>query len=273
MPVLAISSQVVAGHVGNSAAQFVLQALGHEVWAVPTVLLSHHPGHGAPKGRSTSPQELENLLDSLWEGGWMDQVSGVMAGYFTSEDQIKIAAATIARLKKLRSDLPVLIDPIMGDEGAVYVADAVPDAIREQLMPLATITTPNLFELCVLTQTSWPMAQDADIAALARGFIAVETLVTSVPGTSKEFISSKLVTATDETLFETRRVTSAPNGVGDVTAAAYLALRLNGKDAPDAASAATEIVRHLVASSVSEGLKELPLVTNRQIIASIAEGT
>lgn len=270
MTILAISSQVVAGHVGNSAAQFVLQTLGHDVWAVPTVLLSHHPGHGAPAGRSTSPQELENLLASLWDGGWMDQVQAVMTGYFTSPDQITAAAETITRLKRMTDDLPVLADPIMGDDGTVYVADGVPDAIHDQLLPLATMTTPNLFELSILTGTPWPLPADTDIAALARSLGPVETLVTSAPGTTGATISTRLVCGSTTDVFETERISSPPNGVGDVTAAAYLGLRLNGKDSRQAAAGSTEIVRQLIAAANAGGLKELPLIARRSIITSTA---
>jgi pyridoxine kinase len=51
MNVLTMQSQVVYGHVGNSAASFVLQRLGHDVWQVPTVLYSNHLGKPTFKGR------------------------------------------------------------------------------------------------------------------------------------------------------------------------------------------------------------------------------
>ena len=44
--VLAISSHVVRGAVGLAATVPALQYLGHEVWALPTVLLSSRPGLG-----------------------------------------------------------------------------------------------------------------------------------------------------------------------------------------------------------------------------------
>ena len=37
MKILSIQSSVAYGHVGNSAAVFPLQRLGHEVWPVNTV--------------------------------------------------------------------------------------------------------------------------------------------------------------------------------------------------------------------------------------------
>lgn len=42
--IISIQSQVVHGHVGNSAAILPMQARGLNVAAVPTTLLSNHPG-------------------------------------------------------------------------------------------------------------------------------------------------------------------------------------------------------------------------------------
>ena len=50
MNILSIQSAVAYGHVGNSAAVFPLQRIGHEVWPVHTVNFSNHTGYGAWKG-------------------------------------------------------------------------------------------------------------------------------------------------------------------------------------------------------------------------------
>ena len=47
MNILSIQSWVAYGHVGNAAAVFPMQRLGHEVWAVNTVQFSNHPGTAA----------------------------------------------------------------------------------------------------------------------------------------------------------------------------------------------------------------------------------
>ena len=48
--VVAISSHVARGSVGNRAIVFALESLGFPVWSVPTVTLPWHPGHGpAPR--------------------------------------------------------------------------------------------------------------------------------------------------------------------------------------------------------------------------------
>ena len=65
MNILSIQSSVVFGHVGNSAARFALQRLGLDVWAVPTVLLSNHPGHGRFRGEATAEPGSESALNNL----------------------------------------------------------------------------------------------------------------------------------------------------------------------------------------------------------------
>lgn len=273
MTILAISSQVVAGHVGNSAAQFVLQTLGHEVWAIPTILLSHHPGHGEPAGRGTPATEIDALLESLWTGGWMDHITAVMTGYFTGSDQIDAAARTISRLKNAKPDLPVLVDPILGDNGTVYVHESVPAALRDTLMPLATITTPNLFELTTLTGLPWPTDDRARINEAALSLKAAEVLVTSAPGTAPETIATLVYARDEEMTLETRRTPSPPNGIGDVMAASYLGLRLRGRDQRSASKAASEIVSELIGTASREGLAELALVSAGDAIRKIADST
>jgi hypothetical protein len=44
--VIVVSSHVARGSVGNRAAVFALETLGFPIWAVPTVILPWHPGHG-----------------------------------------------------------------------------------------------------------------------------------------------------------------------------------------------------------------------------------
>ena len=57
----------------------------------------------------------------------------------------------IARIKAAKPGIAVLVDPVIGDAGRLYVAQATAEAIRDALLPLATIATPNLFELSWLT--------------------------------------------------------------------------------------------------------------------------
>ena len=56
--ILSVQSSVAYGHVGNSAAVFPLQRLGHEVWPVLTVHFSNHTGYGAWRGPLLDPADV-----------------------------------------------------------------------------------------------------------------------------------------------------------------------------------------------------------------------
>jgi pyridoxine kinase len=39
-----------------------------------------------------------------------------------------------------------VLDPVMGDDGKIYVSPTIPPLYRDVLLPLADIVTPNQFE-------------------------------------------------------------------------------------------------------------------------------
>ena len=234
--VLCISSQTVYGPVGNSAAVPALQAGGHEVMQIPTVVLSNHPGHGTPAGQATSAELLEDMLAALNRINAFDKLDAVMTGYFTSAAQVVAVAKQISTLKAARESLHVLVDPVIGDHGALYVPLDVAEAIRDHLLPLATITTPNLFELTWLT--------GSEIVADAVNYLNVaETIVTSVPQGSDALTTILYINGTNKTHIMPRHE-KVPHGTGDFLAGCYLAGRLdkNVERAFEAAMAKLETV-------------------------------
>lgn len=218
--ILAISSQVAFGPVGNSAAVPALQAKGHAVMAVPTVTLSNHPGHGVPAGFRTTPGDLAAILARATSFAAVD---AVMTGYFASPEQIVEVAAVIRTLRDKNPDLYVLVDPVMGDGGRLYVPIEVAEAIRGELLPLATCLTPNRFELEWLT--GFLAGTIANAIAAARALNIAEVLATSIPAPGDELAT---VIVTPETHGEQLRPLrdQVPHGTGDFLAGCYLAERL-----------------------------------------------
>jgi pyridoxine kinase len=207
---------VVFGSVGLSAIVPALQAAGHEVLAVPTVLLSNHPGLGKPQGNAV---DIATLLAGADAAGGLAAIDAVITGYFANPAQVHSTAELIARLHSAH----VLVDPVLGDNARLYVPEDIAIAIRDQLLPLASIATPNAFELAWLTSRS--LDSGAAIAAAARKLAVPEVLVTSARVTP-EAITTTLVTdgeAIDHTMTTFARV---PNGTGDFLAGQYLGARL-----------------------------------------------
>src|SRR5207237_6184509 len=141
--VLAGASGGVRGADGRAAAGPALAYLGDEVWALPTVLPSSRPGLGRLAKRDTPAAELTDMLSALEVDGCWPSLDAVLTGYFTSPQGVVAAAEAVGRIKAAKPGIPVLVDPVVGDAGRLYVAQAPAEAIRDALLPLATIATPN----------------------------------------------------------------------------------------------------------------------------------
>jgi pyridoxine kinase len=213
--VLAISSQVVYGPVGLSCIVPALQSGGHEVLAIPTILLSNHPGHGKTEGRATAAAEMSAMIAALEKLDAFENLDAIITGYFASAEQIEIVAALIARLRcKI-----ILIDPVLGDHGKLYVAHAVAESIRDGLVPLATIVTPNAFELSWLTGLPTDNAEQAVQAARSLGII--EVIATSVVSSAHELSTLRIAADRIETISSPIEA-KVPNGTGDLLSGLYL---------------------------------------------------
>src|SRR5262245_29186695 len=98
--VLAISSHVVRGHVGLAAKVPALHHLGHEVWALPTVLLASRPGLGRLVRRETPAADLAAMLCALESDGCWSTLDAVFTGYFPSSVSVTAAAEAIRRIRQ-----------------------------------------------------------------------------------------------------------------------------------------------------------------------------
>ena len=79
--ILSIQSSVAYGHVGNSAAVFPLQRLGHEVWPVLTVNFSNHTGYGDWRGPLIDPIDVAEVITGIEERGALTVCDAVLSGF------------------------------------------------------------------------------------------------------------------------------------------------------------------------------------------------
>jgi pyridoxine kinase len=143
---------VVFGHVGNSAALFPMQAAGLAVAAIPTVLFSNTPHYPTLRGRALPPEFFSDLLQGARERGLPERADYILTGYIGSLDVAEMVADFVAEAKAANPRLRYLCDPVMGDEGpGLYVPEAIAGVMRDRLLPMADIATPNPFELAWLT--------------------------------------------------------------------------------------------------------------------------
>ena len=158
MRILSIQSSVAYGYVGNSAATFPLQRLGHEVLPVLTVHFSNHTGYGSWRGQVLDPAVVADVIEGIAERGALDTVDAVLTGYQGSPGVAEVVLATVDRVRRLNPGAVYCCDPVMGDVGrGMFVLPGVPELIRERVVPRADIVTPNLFELHYLASGSVPV--------------------------------------------------------------------------------------------------------------------
>lgn len=254
---IVVSSHVARGSVGNRAMVFALERLGFTVWAVPTIILPHHPGHGAAERIVPDALSFAGLLGTLVQGGRAAEVAGIVSGYLASADQARAVAALVRTVKAARPDALYLCDPVLGDSGRLYVADTLAAAIRNDLLPLADAATPNAFECAWLADFSG--GADPDLTRLARSLAPPTVLVTSAPALMRGQIGNLLMTRDGAFLLEHPLLWTAVKGTGDLLSALFLGRRLEGHDDAKAAEMAVSSVFEIVAATAKAGADELML--------------
>ncbi|XP_012267421.2 pyridoxal kinase isoform X1 [Athalia rosae] len=153
--VLSVQSHVVFGYVGNKSATFPLQLLGFEVDAINSVQLSNHTKYKFVQGQVLDEDDLGDpflgkLMDGLRQND-LDHYSHLLTGYVGSASFLKKIGQLVHDLKKKNPDLIYVCDPVMGDNGKMYVPKELLEIYRDEIIPLADILTPNQFELELLT--------------------------------------------------------------------------------------------------------------------------
>jgi pyridoxine kinase len=251
---------VVYGHVGNSAAQFCLQRMGHEAWRIDTVRFSNHPGHGGFAGEVTAAAEIGGLVAALDARGWLAGCDALLSGYLGAADQGAAVLGAAARLRAANPGALWLLDPVIGDDGRVFVKPGIPEFMRDAAVPAADIVTPNAFELSWLA--GLPVHDVASAAAAARrlrGARRTTVLATGIR-TGDDAIATLALHDGGIHVVETPRVDMPANGTGDSFAALFLGRLLATRDVADALGHAASAVCALLRATAARGERELALV-------------
>lgn len=181
--VLAIQSHVVHGYVGNKAATFPLQLRGWDVDALNVVNFSNHTGYGKFKGYRLDDEQIRNVYEGLKDEDF--EYNALLTGYIPSAAAVNAVNDIGHDLKRRYPGLVWLLDPVMGDEGKLYVKDDVVPAYKKILQGtgLVTITTPNYFEVELLTGVKVETRDDVKRALeiMHSDFKIPNVVITSLP--------------------------------------------------------------------------------------------
>ena len=265
MRFLSLQSHVAYGYVGNRAATFPLQRLGHEVWAVNTVEFSNHTGYGAWKGRAAPAEQVADIVHGIEALGMLPKCDALLTGYVGDAALADVVLQTAAKVRAANPNAIWCCDPVLGDtDTGIYVRPGIDTFFRERAIPAADLITPNHFELEHLT--------GAKVTTMPEALAAVRTLL---KGPRLALLTSLIRADAPAGQIEMLAVTAdaawriatpligfdiMPNGTGDMVAALFTAHWLQDRSIGSALEKAAASVYAVLETTQAMGERELQIV-------------
>jgi len=250
---LVLSSFVAASRVGATASAFCLRRLGIETLVLPTTVLGRHPGWGPPGGKAINAEHLRDMWAAIKAQNI--KIDAVMTGYLADDTHIDIAGDIITDVKTANPEAIILVDPVMGDNGRLYVPESRASLLKTKLCPMADIITPNAWELSYITGQQVSHLEDI-LETLS--VISTACLVTSVPHDDR--IGAVFVDGPARYFVHHEAFASVPHGGGDCLAATFLAHLLTGDLRRDALARSVASIFAIISAAVDRDRDELPLI-------------
>ena len=175
-------------------------------------------------------------------------VGAVKIGMLGNAAVVAAVAAGLAR----HSHIPVVLDPVMvATSGERLLTPDAVEALREKLVPLALVVTPNLPEAAALLDAPQAGTEDEMVRQAERLLASGAKAVLMKGGHGKGAQSADLlVTATATVRFAAARIaTGNTHGTGCTLAAAIAAGLAKGEDLSAAVRAAKDYVTAAIAAA------------------------
>lgn len=252
--ILSIQSQVAGARVGNSVAAFAMERLGVRVWQLPTTILGRRPDLGAPGGGPIPAATLASLFDGVAADGALGEIDAVLSGYLGEPEQVAVVLDVVERVKAANPKAVYVCDPVLGDEGKLFVSEAIADAVINGLAPHADWLMPNLFELGLIAGKQIDTLPAARDAARRFGKIVLCSSIRTALGMGNLYAAP-----TGDWFCETARLPRAPKGTGDLLTALYVARRVRGEAPAIALEGATGSVYDVIVRSIAAESEDLLL--------------
>lgn len=246
--VAAVHDMCGYGKCSLTAAIPILSAAGCDVCPVPTALFSAHTLYKDYTFHDTTAI-LEEYLDAWGKEGV--ELDGVYSGFLGSAEQV----ALIQRLYREYPHALRLVDPVMGDGGAMY--PTYTEELCQAMGALANgadVLMPNLTEASILTGRDYP-GQNLDEAQVNDWLDALLALgahnvvlkgIDRGDGTLRNYVADGHGHRR-ELVHE--RLPYMIHGTGDAFASSLCGAVLAGRTVADSAHIAGEFVRHAMQST------------------------
>ena len=250
------------GRCSLTAAISVLSAMGVQACPLPTAILTAQTGY--PSYYCDDYTDKMEYFRIEWEK-MGQQYDGIYTGFVAGEKQVRQIFRFLDTFR--RPDAFLLVDPVMGVDGVPYPFYTA--SLLEQMRKLtlqADIITPNLTELCLLTDTDYQsvISQSSPdrlveaIQEIGKGFCRQgpeNVIVTGIhyqdtDGTKK--MGNLLITPENSALFSFPYVGGSYSGTGDLFASCIAAGCARGDSLPSIIKRAGEFLELALIDSVKE---------------------
>lgn len=261
--IISIQSQVAVGHVGNSAGVLAMQLRGHDVAAIPTTLLSNHTGFETLHGRVIEPELIDDLLIGIEKLGILQNCRYIVSGYLGSKANADVVKKFILKARQINPNIIYICDPVMGDvDPGLYVPESLADFIRTQLVPLADILTPNLYELGIITGKKTNdfdelLKQIKSLQSYRNARIVITSCILS--DTPENSLENIVAEGGEVKRHPSPCIPMVPSGTGDLFTGLLTADIANGFSLNDAVEDAAQIIVEILTNMQKTGRSEIQL--------------
>ena len=245
------------GKCSLTATIAVLSVMGIQPCPMPTAVLTNQTGY--------KNHYCIDLTDELchYKEMWSlnnESFDGIYSGYIADKRQVDIIFDFINTFRK--SNTVVLVDPVMGDNGRLYSAFSNETCKKVcSLARSADIITPNLTELCILTDTDFEELNshcESDdflnrISDVAKGAFSHSEQKIVVTGIKKgKCLYNGVFTKQDCSFVKAECHGGSFSGTGDIFASIVFASVVNGESLVSAVKKAVSFIEKATADTAKE---------------------
>ena len=231
------------GRCSIAVALPIISAMRIQCCPLPTAIFSDHTGFDS----FYMTDFTEHMEPYATEWAKLDlHFNGIATGFLGSVRQIDIVERFLRRFD--RDDTTVLVDPVMGDYGALY-----PTYTQElaknmaRLVRYADILTPNLTEACVLTEREYkPLPEESELLAMCRKLSEMGPRKIVISGLDYGDALGNFIyeEGKAQQLLKVPKVGICRSGTGDVFAAIQIANAVNGGSFSAGVRQAADFISH-----------------------------
>lgn len=258
---------------GSLSAVFpILSALGLQVCALPTAILSTHTGGFTDFHFRDLTEDMRHII-AHWQRLNLS-FDGIYSGFLGSDEQIHIVRDFIAAFKK--ESALVVVDPVLGDDGELYdtMQPSMVEGMRE-LVASADVITPNITEAALLLgyapdTASTQTAKDWALELTSLGPDRV--IITSVPESHDNGTAVIAYDQTNERFWKVAcpYIPACYPGTGDIFASVITGSLLQGDSLPLSLDRAVQFVSLAIRATFGHNFPEREGVFLERVLPSLS---